>query len=148
MSSPQVQQLKAAWPLTVAALAETYLARIYLAVTDSAGHNEAGHVLFYLARAHEHALKCHGPERAAADVADELFAREVRYLAGRRFAPRNVVATLGTCWYNLVHERGERWRPKARPTPVPGAPRFPRQADTSKTMGQVLAGLEAGRVCY
>lgn len=145
MSSAQVQQLKAAWPLTTAALAETYLARIYLAVTDSAGHNEAGHVLFYLARAHEHALKCHGPERAAAGVADELFAREVRYLAGRGFKPRHIVATLGTCWYNLVHERGERWRPKAVPTPVPGAPRFPRQANNSVTMGQVLARMEVAR---
>lgn len=138
MSSVQVTQLNADFPLTMSALVTLFLPRLHESVTDTNGHNQAGHVLFYLRRAHEHALALHGDERATLAQADRLFAAEVGYLARRRFAPSNLVAALGTCWYNLVHERGERWRnPTAVPTTA-ATPRFPRQCDTPRSMAQVL----------
>ena len=110
MACAQFLELQTNYPATTRRLIETYLPHLADAVTDSAGHNAAGYVLYQIHRASRHALSLYGPERATLQVCDHLFSEEVRYQHHKKTAVRNVIPFFGVCWHNLVSERGERFR--------------------------------------
>lgn len=110
MPCAQYVTLQAEWAFTLRVLERSYLPDLKSSVTDSAGHNPAGYVLYQLRRGHVHAKAVHGEIRGCLAVCDEQFAREVEYHLARKTVFRNIIPALGACWYNLVHERSERFR--------------------------------------
>lgn len=110
MPCAQFVTLQTEWPCTLRVLTSTYLPALAEATTDPKGHNPAGYVLFQLRRAYRHAQEVHGEIRGCLAVCDGQFAAELRYHASRSTTFRNVIPALGSCWFNLVHERSERFR--------------------------------------
>lgn len=110
MPCAQYQQLQVDFPNTLRVLENSFLPDLKMSVTDKKGHNPAGYVLYQLRRAYRHAQDVHGEVRGTLAMCDEQFAVEVEYHRGCHTHFRNVIPALGACWYNNVHERGERWR--------------------------------------
>ncbi len=110
MPCAQYVTLQMEWPVTLCRLESSYLPDLKSSVTDRAGHNPAGYVVYQLRRAYRHAQQVHGEVRGCLAVCDDQFAAEVRYHAERHTEFRNKIPALGACWYNLVHERSERFR--------------------------------------
>ena len=118
MSCPQYQSLQREFPKTIQQLEHSFTPGLAESVTDAQGHNPAGYFLFQLRRAHRHAVSCHGEVRGCLAICDVQFAAEVRWHSQRKTQFRNLIPALGACWYNLVHERGERWRELSQSTLV------------------------------
>lgn len=136
MPSAQVAELVVQFPATYSALKDTFLPSLPFAVTDSEGKNVAGHVLYHLRRVEDHALAMHGADRASRVVVDRECAAETRYQASRRVTFRNPVPALGTCWFNRVHERGEKFRPAV-------AEMLGRRCDTPAELKTILSQIGA-----
>lgn len=110
MPCSQYVTLQTEWPGTLRVLESSYLPDLKMSVTNAAGQNPAGYVIYQLRRAYRHAQQVHGQIRGCLAVCDDQFAREVSYHVGRHTEFRNPIPALGVCWYNLVHERSERFR--------------------------------------
>ena len=110
MPCAQFVTLQTEWPCTLRVLTSSYLPTLENSTTDRDGKNPAGYVLFQLRRALRHAQGVHGEVRGGLAMCDQQFAAEVEYHATCHTQFRNVIPALGTCWFNLVHERSERFR--------------------------------------
>lgn len=139
----QYLTLKTEWPKVLAAVESTYLPFLSSVRTDAHGHNAAGLLLFLLRRAETHAVQVHGVGRASRPGCDHLFAAEVRYQfrKGRVFG--KPVHALGTCCYNLVHERGERFAGLAGPPRQMSRPQPARVSDDAIPIGSILRSVQA-----
>ncbi len=110
MPCAQYLTLQLEWPKTTKALERYALPKLAESVTDDKGHNPAGYVLYQLRRAYRHAQTVHGEVRGCLAVCDDQFSREVSWHQEKKTVFRNLIPAVGTCWYNLVHERSERFR--------------------------------------
>lgn len=110
MPCPQYVTLEQEWPCTLRVLESSFLPELKMSVTDAKGNNPAGYLVWQLRRAYRHAQAVHGEVRGSIASCDQQFACEVRYHLAKKTEFRNVIPALGSCWYNLVHERSERFR--------------------------------------
>lgn len=110
MPCPQYVTLFKEFPLTACRLETTYFPDLKSSVTDAKGHNPAGYLVWQLHRAYSHAQALHGELRGSLAACDQHFSAEVRYHWEKQTVFRNTIPALGACWFNLVHERGERFR--------------------------------------
>lgn len=134
----QYQKLQHEFPRTLSNLEHFFLPSLPHAVTDDKGHNPAGYVLWQLRKAAGHARSLHGEVRGCLPICDSEFASEVRWHAEQKTQFRNLIPALGACWYNLVHERGERFRELSQSTLSQSQrPSLP-AVDRSFSIGEIL----------
>lgn len=138
MTCAQYLHLQEEFPNTIQQLQHFFLPTLADSVTDSKGHNPAGYVLYQLRRAYRHAQAVHGEVRGCLAICDSNFASEVRWHAERKTAFRNLIPAIGACWYNLVHERGERFREFGLSTQPATVKSSPRVLDRSFSIGEIL----------
>ena len=139
-------ELTAAWPSTVAALERHFLFDQATGALRDEYRYAAGSCSSYLERALKHAIQCHGPLRATRFKCDSLFAAEVAWQAARKSSPRNLCGFFGTCWFNICHERGERFAESASASDRMSRPSPPRSPSRLRSinegsLGNVLGGL-------
>lgn len=103
--STQQQRLRVEWPRTAATLESTYFTSPTWGLTRSGTQNDAGYILWALARFESAAAALLPAARFRREELDLAAGREVTYhfTRGRQF--RSVPAALASCWYNLITER-------------------------------------------
>lgn len=104
----QSDQLRSLWPLTYAAVRETYYSAPEFGQTRANGQNDAGYLLQGLSRYRALATDRHQHRDISLGALDAAAAREVRYQWGRGRLFDRPCAALSSCWCHLVVERPER----------------------------------------
>jgi len=107
--SRQEAQIQKAWPRAAKQLVSTYFRNEDWAVTTRDGRNNAGYMLWALARMETKVQFNHGAKQFTRDECDLAASREIYYQWTNNRHFQNTSAALATCLLNLAIERPEKF---------------------------------------